>query len=79
MMINEYPSFYAGTWCAGSSLGRCNLTATSASGYDGLAQNAKLAVFDVDAQDNFLNVPDLYNIGLPPAYSAGAKISTNSW
>jgi hypothetical protein len=36
-------------------------------------------VFDVDAQDNFLNVPDLYNIALPPAYSAGAKVSTNSW
>lgn len=68
-----------GTWCAGSSLGKCNLTGTEATEYDGLAHNAKLAVFDVDAQDNFLNVPDLYNIALPPAYSAGAKVSTNSW
>mmetsp|Transcript_24134 Transcript_24134/g.40995 ORF Transcript_24134/g.40995 Transcript_24134/m.40995 type:complete len:1132 (-) Transcript_24134:1892-5287(-) len=68
-----------GTWCAGSALGKCNFTGTVATEYDGLAHNAKLAVFDVDAQDNFLNVPDLYNIALPPAYSAGAKVSTNSW
>jgi hypothetical protein len=28
-------------------------------------------MFDIDIADNFLNVPSLYNIALPPAYGAG--------
>jgi hypothetical protein len=32
-------------------------------------------MFDIDINDNFLNVPSLYNIALPPAYGAGLLFS----
>eukprot|EP00602_Paraphysomonas_sp_CaronLab_P006942 CAMPEP_0185025224 /NCGR_PEP_ID=MMETSP1103-20130426/8265_1 /TAXON_ID=36769 /ORGANISM="Paraphysomonas bandaiensis, Strain Caron Lab Isolate" /LENGTH=1079 /DNA_ID=CAMNT_0027558375 /DNA_START=206 /DNA_END=3445 /DNA_ORIENTATION=- len=69
-----------GTWCGGASVGKCNDTDNAAaSAYNGLASNAQITMFDVDANDNFLNVPSLYNIALPPAYSAGARVHSNSW
>jgi serine protease AprX len=38
-------------------------------------------MFDVDvsATENYLNVPSLYHVALPPAYSAGARVHSNSW
>jgi hypothetical protein len=38
-------------------------------------------MFDVSVAktEDFLNVPSLYNIALPPAYSAGARVHSNSW
>lgn len=34
-------------------------------------------MFDVDisSTENYLNVPSLHNVALPPAYSAGARVS----
>lgn len=70
-----------GTWCSGSALGQCINQSTGAKQYDGVAPNAKMTMFDIDiaATDNFLNVPSLYDIALPPAYSAGARVHSDSW
>ena len=46
--------------------------------YNGLAYNAKLAMFDTQTNGSMF-VPSLYEIALPPAYSAGARVSSNSW
>jgi hypothetical protein len=43
--------------------------------YNGIAYNGKITMFDIDINDNFLNVPSLYNIALPPAYGAGLLFS----
>jgi hypothetical protein len=63
-----------GTWCGGSAVGRCNTSNTLANEYNGIAYNGQITMFDVDIDTtmNFLNVPSLYNIALPPAYGAGA-------
>jgi hypothetical protein len=42
--------------------------------YNGIAYNGKITMFDIDINDNFLNVPSLYNIALPPAYGAGPTL-----
>lgn len=55
------------------------MTDPKANTYNGLAYNGKITVFDIDENDNFLNVPSLYTISLPPAYNAGARVHTNSW
>lgn len=70
-----------GTWCSGSTAGRCINATSSANAYNGIAPDAKVTMFDVDvaATDSFLNVPSLYDIALPPAYSAGARVHSNSW
>ena len=68
-----------GTWCGGSAIGRCNMSNPLANTYNGVAYNGKITVFDIDENDNFLNVPSLYDISLPPAYNAGARVHTNSW
>jgi hypothetical protein len=62
-------------------MGQCMNTSSGASAYNGVAPNAKMTMFDIDiaAEDNFLNVPSLYDIALPPAYSAGARVHTDSW
>lgn len=65
-----------GTWCGGASVGKCINASSLASAYNGLASDAKIAVFDVDAGGNWLDVPSLYDISLPPAYSAGTNITT---
>lgn len=45
-----------------------------------MARDAKLAVFDMGLTDNTLRVPpNLETIFFPPAYKAGARISSNSW
>jgi len=68
-----------GTWCGGASVGRCFNSTSPARQYNGLASNAKITMFDVDANGNWLDVPSLYDISLPPAYSAGARVHSNSW
>ena len=60
-----------GTWCGGAAVGKCLNTSSPASAYNGLAHEAKITVFDVDDNDNWLVVPSLYDISLPPAYDAG--------
>lgn len=72
---------FLGTWCSGSAIGQCLNTSSGASAYNGVAPNAKMTMFDIDiaAEDNFLNVPSLYDIALPPAYGAGARVHTDSW
>ncbi|CAE7666512.1 tagD, partial [Symbiodinium microadriaticum] len=49
-----------------------------ADGYNGLAYNAKLTMFDVEI-NNKMFVPSLYHVALPPAYAAGARVHSNSW
>lgn len=41
-----------------------------------MAYNAKITMFDVDiaSTENYLNVPSLHNVALPPAYAAGARV-----
>ncbi|CAE7438589.1 tagC, partial [Symbiodinium microadriaticum] len=70
-----------GTWCGGSSVGRCidSQANVNSSSYNGLAPNAQITMFDVDNNGSFYNVPSLYNIALPPAYEAGARVHSNSW
>lgn len=70
-----------GTWCTGSTAGKCINAASSGNEYNGVAPGAKVTMFDVDVAetDNFVNVPSLYDICLPPAYSAGARIHSDSW
>ncbi len=68
-----------GTWCGGSAIGRCNTSNPVANAYNGIAYNGQITMFDIDENDNFLNVPSLYNIALPPAYGAGARVHSNSW
>jgi hypothetical protein len=65
------PDYDHGTWCGGSAIGRCNTSNTLANEYNGIAYNGQITMFDIDIADNFLNVPSLYNIALPPAYGAG--------
>jgi hypothetical protein len=65
------PDYDHGTWCGGSAIGRCNTSNTLANEYNGIAYNGQITMFDIDISDNFLNVPSLYNIALPPAYGAG--------
>ena len=62
-------------------MGKCINITSNASAYNGVAYNAQITMFDVDISDteNYLNVPSLYNIALPPAYSAGARVHSNSW
>jgi hypothetical protein len=70
-----------GTWVAGSTAGQCIDTQSPAAAYDGVAPGAKVTMFDIDVaiDSNFVNVPSLYDICLPPAYSAGARIHSDSW
>ena len=42
-------------------------------------KNAQITMFDVDANGDWLDVPSLYHIALPPAYEAGARVHSNSW
>jgi hypothetical protein len=65
-----------GTWCAGASLGNCINDTSAANAYNGIAYNAKITMFDVDisSTENYLNVPSLHNVALPPAYAAGARV-----
>jgi hypothetical protein len=70
-----------GTWCAASSVGKCIDAGSAANDYNGVAPGAKMTMFDVDVAvtDNFVNVPSLYDVCLPPAYGAGARIHSDSW
>ena len=48
--------------------------------YNGMAQEAKLAFFDIgDTETSALSVPSLYDSVFPAAKSAGAHIHSNSW
>lgn len=67
-----------GTWCSGASIGRCINTTSGANVYNGIAHAAQITMFDVDSGTNY-SVPALYDIALPPAYKAGARIHSNSW
>lgn len=70
-----------GTWCAGSSIGKCiegEKKFRGAEAYNGLAPEAKFTMFDVQSHDKMF-VPALYDIVLPPAYNAGARVHSNSW
>jgi hypothetical protein len=60
-----------GTWCAGASIGQCISASSPASEYNGLAYNSKITIFDVNEGSDWLDVPNLYDISLPPAYKAG--------
>lgn len=73
-----------GTWCAGAALGDIlNAKNSSHAQYNGVAPAAKLAMFDVDHNHindgNWLNVPSLYDVALPPSYNIGARVHSNSW
>ena len=70
-----------GTWCGGASVGRCiaSQANVNSSSYNGLAFNAQITMFDVDNNGSFYNVPSLFDIALPPAYEAGARVHSNSW
>ena len=68
-----------GSWCGGASVGKCDNSSSQASAYNGLAKEAQITMFDVDNAGDWLDVPSLYNIALPPAYAAGARIHSNSW
>eukprot|EP01041_Mallomonas_annulata_P005578 gene5578-11237_t len=71
-----------GTWCAGAVAGKClDSDDPARSAYNGLAPAAKTTMFDVEykVDANWLDVPSLYNIALPPAYSAGVRVHSNSW
>lgn len=67
-----------GTWCGGAVVGNC--INADASEYNGLAYNSQITMFDVAVNDgDWLDVPSLYDISLPPAYKAGARVHSNSW
>jgi hypothetical protein len=69
-----------GTWCGGASVGRCINATSGANVYNGVAYDAQMTMFDVDRNsDGSFAVPALYDIALPPAYKAGARIHSNSW
>ena len=60
--------------CGGASIGQCDNSSSPASAYDGLAPHAQITMFDVDSNGDWLDVPSLYNIALPPAYKAGEQL-----
>lgn len=67
-----------GTWCGGAVVGNC--INGVASEYNGLAYNSQITMFDVSVNGgDWLDVPSLYDISLPPAYKAGARVHSNSW
>lgn len=71
-----------GTWCAGAAAGACLDKTPTRVRFNGLAPAAKVAMFDVEYKHdaNWLDVPSLYDIALPPSYEhAGARVHSNSW
>eukprot|EP00475_Leptophrys_vorax_P009652 TRINITY_DN1638_c0_g1_i1.p1 TRINITY_DN1638_c0_g1~~TRINITY_DN1638_c0_g1_i1.p1 ORF type:complete len:840 (+),score=182.44 TRINITY_DN1638_c0_g1_i1:279-2522(+) len=68
-----------GTHVSGTIVGNTNNN--SASAYNGLAPNAKIAFFDIaQGSSESLSIPsDLKNILLPPGYKAGARVHSASW
>jgi hypothetical protein len=69
-----------GTWCGGAVVGKCINSTSTANAYNGLAYNSQITMFDVSVNNgDWLDVPSLYDISLPPAYKAGARVHSNSW
>jgi hypothetical protein len=72
-----------GSHVSGTLAGYCGLDdshAGSMNTYRGMSPAAKLAFFDIGALNNELVVPfDLGEEVLAPAYTAGARIHSNSW
>jgi hypothetical protein len=75
-----------GSHVSGSIAGHCSSTSsstdTSMNAYQGMAPAAQLAFFDIgmNVAAQWLAVPDDLSAELfPPAYSAGARIHSNSW
>ena len=68
-----------GTHVAGSVAGKSRQSAGSV--YDGMAYEAKIAFFDIgETGARGLSVPrSMERNFFPPAYTAGARIHTNSW
>eukprot|EP01041_Mallomonas_annulata_P008188 gene8188-16835_t len=64
-----------GTHVAGSIAGNSH---SDYHNIDGIASEAKLAVFDIGLHDK-LNVPSLMDEVFPAAYRAGARVHSDSW
>lgn len=76
---NATAGYDHGTWCGGAVVGNCYDEDAHGETFNGVAYNAKMTMFDVDNKGDFVDVPSLYHISLPPSYEAGARVHSDSW
>lgn len=73
-----------GSHVAGTLAGRCIDESSDKSAYNGIAQNAKISMFDIawptsNPLHEYLNAPMDVSDMLKPSHAAGAKVFSGSW